>query len=383
MGLHDDMHAAIASLHAAGLGDVSWEDALDKVLAVTGFVGAALWLIHSVTKFAAGRAIWHRLDTSGKTDYIEHYANIDPHVPLLLDPISNRIRYDYLALSEADMNRSEYYAWHGAASGGMRYRVGGATRPDLPFFGSLTLHRPKPRGHAAEPEIERFRLLFDHVERALEVEYRLNVQRGITAGLAAAAVADTGCVVLDHRGHPVFVNDEAIDLAKGAFTLGPDCIAVHGGEQDRALRSLIATCLDTARGTCMASGGAMRLSRPPKGDLVVTISPIPRHGVGPAWPGASVLILIVDPNHARAPDEAVLREICGLSPAEAALAGRLAIGETLREAAIARGIAFTTARSYLEQIFHRTGARRQADLVRLLLTLPKSPVRPRTPASRG
>jgi DNA-binding CsgD family transcriptional regulator len=377
MDLHDDMHAAIASLHAAGLGDVSWQHALDKVLAVTGFAGAALWSLPSVTKLAAGRAIWHRLDTSGKDDYIRYYAKIDPHVPLLLDPIANRIRYDYLALPDAEMNRNEYYAWHETASGGLRYRVGGVTRPDLPFFGSLTLHRPKSRGHADKPEIERFRLLFDHVERALEVEYRLNVQRGITAGLAAASVADSGCVVLDHRGQLVFANDLANELAKGAFTLGSEGIAAHGGEQDRALRLLIASCLDAARGEGMAPGGAVRLSRPRRGDLVATVSPIPRHGAGPEWLGASVLILIVDPTRGRAPDEAVLRKIYGLSPAEAALAGRLAMGETLREAAIARGIAFTTARSYLEQIFHRTGTRRQVELTRLLLTLPRSP------ASRG
>ena len=114
----------------------------------------------------------------------------------------------------------------------------------------------------------------------------------------------------------------------------------------------------------------MRLSRHLGGDLVVTVSPIPRHGAGPEFLGASVLILIVDPKRGRAPDEALLRQVYGLSPAEAALAGRIAIGETLREAAITRGIAYGTARSYLEQIFHRTGTRRQAELTRLLLTLP-------------
>jgi DNA-binding CsgD family transcriptional regulator len=370
MGLHDDMHAAIASLHAAGLGDVTWEHALDNVLAVTGFAGAALWSLRSVTKFAAGRSIWHRLDTSGKDDYIEYYANIDPHVKLLLDPVANRIRYDYMALPEADISRNEYYAWHETASNGMRYRLGGATRPGLPFFGSLTLHRPKSRGHATDPEVERFRLLFDHVERSLEVEYRLNLQRGITAGVAAAAVAGSGCIVLDSRGELLFADDEANELAEGALTLSPEGIAACGGEQDRLLRALIAACLDTARAAGMAPGGSMRLSRHLGGDLVVTVSPIPRHGAGPEFLGASVLILIVDPKRGRAPDEALLRQVYGLSPAEAALAGRLAIGETLREAAITRGIAYGTARSYLEQIFHRTGTRRQAELTRLLLTLP-------------
>jgi DNA-binding CsgD family transcriptional regulator len=372
MGPHDDMHAAIASLHFAGLGDVSWEHALDKVLAVTGFTGAALWSLRSVTKFAAGRTIWHRLDTSGKDDYIEHYANIDPHVRLLRDPIANRIRYDYLALPESDMNRHEYYAWHEHTSGGLRYRIGGATRPGTPYFGSFTLHRPKSRGHATKSEIDRFRLLFDHVERALEVEYRLDAQRGIVAGIAAAAAADSGCVGLDHRGQLIFANAMASDLARGAFTLGPEGIAARIGEQNRVLRALIGACLDVACGAGVRPGGAMRLSRPRRSDLFVTVAPVPRDGGNPRWLGASVLILIVDPNIARAPDEAVLRQLFGLTPAEAALAAQLAIGLSLREAASARGIAYSTARSYLEQIFHRTGTRRQAELTRVLLTLPKA-----------
>jgi DNA-binding CsgD family transcriptional regulator len=49
------------------------------------------------------------------------------------------------------------------------------------------------------------------------------------------------------------------------------------------------------------------------------------------------------------------------------------LGDTLREAAATRGISFATARSYLEQIFHRTSTRRQVELVRLLLALPKGP----------
>ena len=371
MGSQDDMHAAIAALHAASLGDASWEHALDHVLVATGFAGASLWSLRNLADLAAGRAIWHRLDTAGKNDYINHYARIDPSVPLLDDPVANRILYDYLALSETDINRSEYYAWHEPASG-MRYRLGGVTRPTLPFFASVTLHRPKSRGHATGAEIDRFRLLFDHIEHALDVEYRLNLQRGIAGGIATAAT-DTGCIILDHAGRPVFVNDTARQLAPGVVSLRPDGVATPGGEQDRVLQALIASCLDTARGVGITPGGALRLPRVGKRDLVATVSPMPRAGSGTPSLGPSVCLLIVDPDCDRAPDETLLRRLYGLSPAEASLVGRLVLGDTLREAASARGISFATARSYLEQIFHRTGTRRQVDLVRLLLALPRPP----------
>ena len=124
----------------------------------------------------------------------------------------------------------------------------------------------------------------------------------------------------------------------------------------------------------MAAGGAVRLPRDGQRDLVVTVSPMPLAREEPRWLGPSVRVFIVDPDGERAPDEVLLRQLYGLSPAEAALAGRLALGGTLRDAAVARGITLGTARSYLEQIFHRTGTRRQVELVRLLLTLPKPPL---------
>jgi len=89
--------------------------------------------------------------------------------------------------------------------------------------------------------------------------------------------------------------------------------------------------------------------------------------------GPAVCVLFVDPTQDRLVDEVLLRELYRLSPAEAGLARRLVIGDTLQEAARARGIGVSTARSYLEQIFQKTETSRQADLMRFLLSLPRAP----------
>ena len=62
-----------------------------------------------------------------------------------------------------------------------------------------------------------------------------------------------------------------------------------------------------------------------------------------------------------------LRHRYGLTAAEAALAWEIARTGGRQSAAASRGISVATARSQLSSIFDKTGVRRQAELVRLLL----------------
>jgi len=62
----------------------------------------------------------------------------------------------------------------------------------------------------------------------------------------------------------------------------------------------------------------------------------------------------------------VLSGLFDLSPAEAKLAISLTGGQPLKAAAMASDIKFSTARSYLEQIFRKTGTNQQSQLVALL-----------------
>jgi DNA-binding CsgD family transcriptional regulator len=395
----DPFARAIGDFYAAALGHIPWESALDGLLAETGFDGAALWTLRRLSALSGGRSIWHRLDPSGKDDYINHYVHIDPNVPLVARPDLHRIIYDHKVLPEEQIDRNEYYAWYQARSG-MRYHIGGVTRSDLPFVASVTVHRTKAKGHATPAEVERFSLLFDHLERALELEFRLSLDRAIVASLATQdATGTAGCIFLDKNNRAVFVNQVASDIAarNDGFALRADGPAALAGTDTSRLRALIADC--TAATTVNGAGGAMRLPRLESGglesgglesggletggfetgtrretgrDYLVTVSPLHTRRYGPLTDlGPAVRVLIVDPDQERAVDQSMLRQLYGLSPAEAALAARLADGETLQTVARARGITQGTARSYLEHIFHKTATNRQSGLVKLLLSLPK------------
>jgi DNA-binding CsgD family transcriptional regulator len=64
----------------------------------------------------------------------------------------------------------------------------------------------------------------------------------------------------------------------------------------------------------------------------------------------------------------LLRCHFGLTPAEARLALQLVAGETLRAAAAKLSITYETARTELKNIFNKTGTRRQAELVIVIVT---------------
>ena len=63
-----------------------------------------------------------------------------------------------------------------------------------------------------------------------------------------------------------------------------------------------------------------------------------------------------------------LESLFGLTPTEARLLGAIATGSTVEEYAQMRGVSVGTARVQLKQIQAKTGQRRQADLVRLVLS---------------
>jgi DNA-binding CsgD family transcriptional regulator len=81
-------------------------------------------------------------------------------------------------------------------------------------------------------------------------------------------------------------------------------------------------------------------------------------------------VFLVDPDRRLELPLEALRQLYGLTPAEARLASLLAEGVGLPEAAAQLGITRETAKSTLHAIFAKTDTRRQAELVRRLLTGP-------------
>lgn len=108
--------------------------------------------------------------------------------------------------------------------------------------------------------------------------------------------------------------------------------------------------------------------------------PIEALAVPASSPASLLLVIRRVAGHAQG--KATFARLHGLSVKEAALATALAEGRSIAEAGAALGLTLETARNYSKQVYAKTGARRQADLVRMVLSgvsalaLPEPPNEP-------
>jgi DNA-binding CsgD family transcriptional regulator len=174
---------------------------------------------------------------------------------------------------------------------------------------------------------------------------------------------EQGLAVTDRRGRAHFLNRSArACVDRGLLRLEHGCLRGPTPEDSAALRRTIARC---AAGRC---SGSMRLEGEGGTLLIAACSIFP--GASPTAEGA-VLLRLIDPAAARLPAPCVLQDQFGFTPAEAALAVDILAGNDLRASAAHRGITRNTARVHLRRLFEKTGTRRQAELMRLLLLCPQ------------
>ena|SRR5258708_5993635 len=140
-----------------------------------------------------------------------------------------------------------------------------------------------------------------------------------------------------------------------------------------ALRRLIhgAVQASLGRGLGHDPGGALAITRPSgKRPLSVLVTPVCANARLFPEPGAAAVVFISDPEAAEEPQETLLQRLYGLSGAEAGVAALLIQGKTPQEIQEELAISRNTVKTQLKNIFEKTGTRRQAELVRLLLRSP-------------
>ena len=103
--------------------------------------------------------------------------------------------------------------------------------------------------------------------------------------------------------------------------------------------------------------------------LVLHVSPVGGRLTGFGMRRVAALVLVVDPARKPRIDADVVASALGLTPTESVVAAMLATGSSLREIAAAMGRKESTIRWHLKQIFAKHRVSRQADVVRLVLSV--------------
>jgi DNA-binding CsgD family transcriptional regulator len=231
--------------------------------------------------------------------------------------------------------------------------------------------RRAPFGALEAAVLER---LLPHLRRAVAmgmVAARVDVQRrGLEDAIEGLAV---GVVLVGANGAVHFANRAARGIAarRDGLTIVGDRLHASSPDDDRALQAAIATAVRTAPHARLDGGGALTIRRAAEArPYSVLVNPGAGPDAGSPWRIASAVVVIGDPDAQLVSAAELAQRLYGLTPSEARLALALASGTRLEAYADEHHLAVSTARWTLKHVLRKTGARRQADLVRLLLLGP-------------
>jgi DNA-binding CsgD family transcriptional regulator len=179
-----------------------------------------------------------------------------------------------------------------------------------------------------------------------------------------------GMVIFDESGailkitqpaREILDEGDGIRLVDGALRLAYE-------QDNRRLQRLIAASLALTKRRKPAIAEAMAVTRPSgRTRLGLVVRAIPHNPWAEGKHRPTVAVMIRDPERKAEGSQEILRALYELTPAESALALKLANGMTLDEASDILDIRKNTARAHLRSIFSKTGVTRQTMLVRLIL----------------
>ncbi len=363
----EEFSATVEIIYAAAAGSCRWRDALIAVENLTRSAGAVIDLIPKSPAFAP-KTLAGSFSEENCAEYAGSYQAICPRIRYAMQNPSLETQYDYLFMTEAQMDRDPVYEWFGRH--GLRYYFGSAVTDACNYRAFVSLQRTRRQGHADKQDVRLFDWLKPHLARGVSLADQLGSLRSHQC--FSSAVMDgvpQALFALDRDGTILFANSRAqafLHAADGLCSRDGRLGTALGSEQ-AALDRLIgeAALVDIA-----ASSGWARVSRP-SGALPYAVFVAPLRGDDEELLAASanVLVVVHDTAQRRAADRSMLVALFGLTDAEARLASALSAGHSLESAAVSLGIREATARSELKSVFHKLRVNRQQDLVRLLTSL--------------
>lgn len=363
----EDLSAAIERIYDAALDEGGWPAALQHMASLLGANCATVALDDGGRRLPAYYCVGYSPELLEA--YPSYYRSRDPMLDIASRAPPHSVLTDRMVMPKAELRRLEVHNDFSRVCGidSLAYAVA-FRAPGRTCLVAAT--RSARAGDFEQEHVRTLGLLLPHLGRAMRVHVRLEDAR-VRADSAAEALDRLafGVVLVDRRAHVILANRAAEAMLAQDDGIGADASGLRAAmpAQTIALRRLVACAADRAR--VAGRGGALRLDRPSLGrPLSVLVAPIGAAAKS-GWlpePRPAAIVFVSDPEHRHRPPASHLREIYGLTAAEAAVAGSISMGQGVKDAAEALGIAPSTLRWHLQRVFEKTGTARQADLVRLV-----------------
>jgi DNA-binding CsgD family transcriptional regulator len=231
----------------------------------------------------------------------------------------------------------------------------------------VPLLRGGVQGHFTRAEAERLAPLAPHFRRMVSLSAKLTRGRS-AAGLDALEAMGVPAVLLDWRRSVAQSNSLLEPLLGAGVQLSNGRLMATDRASDVELQALIRRVCGPSSARAKDAPPIVALRRHGRRPLVVEALQL-SGAFADKFGFASAILVFRDLDRPSISPAARLRQVFGLTPAEALLAERLLEGGDLRSVADSIGTSRETVRSQLKSIFAKTDTHRQSELVALIARL--------------
>ena len=304
--------------------------------------------------------------------YNEHYGANDPYrAPMITKPRVGLITGEEL-VDRTTLVRSELYN-EVLSRYDMEYMNMLSCRCDHQAVDALSLWRSAKDGPMDMASGQLLEMLIPHVQTALQIRTKVAAYDASKAFSDAALDAmSIAALLVTDRGHVLHMN-----------SLAAQCLEVGDGVRLQDRRVTPTDPKDDAQFELLLTGAAgvgPRLA----GDAIQVdrkLKPAPLHVTAVPVPHQNqivngdrlAIVFIGDGLQLPKPRTVLMRRLYGLSPTEARVADLLMQGFDMREVTDELKGTVETTRFHVKRVLAKTGTHRQAELMRLMLSLPGSP----------
>jgi DNA-binding CsgD family transcriptional regulator/PAS domain-containing protein len=366
----DDLLSTIAAVHAAGLDASLWPRALASVADTLGGQAA---MFEVFDKRAARHREWYGsgVPPASEIAYFEHYIADNPRWLFMPRQRAGDVSWDYQFIDEAGMNEAPFYA-ELLAQLDLRYFMSGVLMATAEDYACISVQRSPRLGHVQADDISLIQRLLPHVQQAFDVARRLagvsDVNRSFERAFdlipdGVAFVSAAGAVIYSNEAlQSMLRRNDILRLRKGAI----EFLTVEARSRfDKALDAVQRLRLgEQPLPTSMDFPVPRAADKPP---YLVSVRPMARPSPeSQSTLAAEAILFIRDPLNRGGVAGQMLREIFGLTEAEAGVAMALHSGSPLEQYARYSKVSLNTVYTHLRRIREKTGCHSVADLVRKL-----------------
>ena len=375
MSQQDMFERTLALLHEATLDDTHWPAASALIDEICGATGNELVVAGGHSR-ADAKILFAGLYYHGQRheelerEYPEIYFAQDERVPRIPQLADGRVVHVTELYTHSELRTSPTYNEalpRASAQNSLNVRLDGPDGSQIVWM----LADPSESSDWSSRQIRMIERLLPHIRQFVRVRQALVDAEAL--GASSSAVLENtsvGVIQLNRIGKIVAVNDRALEILKqgdGLLDRGGFLRARLRADNDRFLK-LLSSALPAPGGN--AVGGSMTVRRSPHlPRLALHVNPVTVRQMDLSALRVAALVLVVDPLNQPRIDPDLVAETLGLTVAESRVATALAEGRNVRDIAIATRRKESTVRWFIRQIYEKQGISRQADLVRLGMSL--------------